>query len=101
MLARGALGNPWLFEEVLGTREERPEREEIVREWLWVIDRAEEHLGPDRANRYLRKFHPWYVEILGVAPATLQDDLQRTATLDEARGIVRSLCAPLLSSPAA
>ncbi len=101
MLARGALGNPWLFEEVLGTREERPEREEIVREWLWVIDRAEEHLGADRANRYLRKFHPWYIEILGVVPSTLQDDLQRTATLEEARALVKGVASPLLSSPAA
>jgi nifR3 family TIM-barrel protein len=101
MLARGALGNPWLFEEVLGTREERPEREEIVHEWLWVMDRAEEHLGADRANRYLRKFHPWYVEILGVAPPTLQDDLQRTDTLDDARRLVSGLSTPLLSSPAA
>ena len=101
MLARGALGNPWLFEEVLGTREDRPDRDEIVREWLWVMDRAEEHLGADRANRYLRKFHPWYVEILGVVPPTLQDDLQRTATLEDARRMVSCLSTPLLSSPAA
>jgi nifR3 family TIM-barrel protein len=100
MLARGALGNPWLFEEVLGTRDERPERDEIVREWLWVIDRAEEHLGADRANRYLRKFHPWYLEILGTAPATAQDALQRAATLDDAREIVNRLSSPVLSSPA-
>ena len=26
------------------------------------MDRAVEHLGPERAARYLRKFHPWYVE---------------------------------------
>ncbi len=65
MLARGALGNPWLFEQVLGTRVGEPEAEEVVREWLWVIDRAVEHLGEDRAAAYLKKFHPWYVERLG------------------------------------
>jgi nifR3 family TIM-barrel protein len=101
MLARGALGNPWLFEEVLGTRAEPPEREEIVREWQWVIDRAEEHLGAERANRYLRKFHPWYIERLGIVPATAQDDLQRTDTLDEAREIVNGMVEPVLSSRAA
>jgi tRNA-dihydrouridine synthase len=101
MLARGALGNPWLFEEVLGTRHERPGRDEIVAEWLWVIDRAEEHLGPERAARYLRKFHPWYVECLGVVPSTTQDSLQRAAGLDEVRKIVRDLSEPLLSSRAA
>ena len=65
MLARGALGNPWLFAQVLGTRSSEPTREEILDEWRWVLDRAAEHLGPERAARYLRKFHPWYVERLG------------------------------------
>ena len=65
MLARGALGNPWLFAQVLGERADEPSADEVLAEWHWVIDRAEEHLGPDRAARYLRKFHPWYVERLG------------------------------------
>jgi tRNA-dihydrouridine synthase B len=90
MLARGALGNPWLFEEVLGTRAGRPRREEIVAEWEWVIDRAEEHLGPERAARYLRKFHPWYVEVLDESKAT-QDALQRSETLAQARAVVAGL----------
>ena len=29
-----------------------------------MIDRAEEHLGAERAARYLRKFYPWYLERL-------------------------------------
>src|SRR3954451_7552429 len=90
MLARGALGNPWLFELVLGVRDTAPSRDEIVAEWEWIIDRAEEHLGPERAARYLRKFHPWYVEVLGEAKAT-QDALQRSQTLAEARLVVAAL----------
>jgi tRNA-dihydrouridine synthase B len=90
MLARGALGNPWLFEEVLGRRAERPPRQEIVAEWEWVIDRAEEHLGPERAARYLRKFHPWYVEVLGESKA-MQDALQRSETLAQTRVVVAAL----------
>ena len=90
MLARGALGNPWLFGEVLGTREEPPAREEIVTEWLWVLDRAAEHMGEDRAARYLRKFHPWYVARLG-APKTAQDALQRASTLAEQRRTIGDL----------
>ena len=93
MLARGALGNPWLFEQVLDARDAGPAPEEVLKEWAWVIDRAEEHLGPERAARYLKKFHPWYVERLG-APRPVQDALQRADTLDEQRSVIDSL-APL------
>jgi tRNA-dihydrouridine synthase B len=90
MLARGALGNPWLFAQVLGVRDDEPSPEEVLAEWSWVIDRAEEHLGPERAARYLRKFHPWYCERLG-APRAVQDALQRAPTLAEQRDVLASL----------
>ena len=67
--------------------------EEVLDEWHWVIDRAEEHLGPMRAARYLKKFHPWYVERLG-APKAVQDELQRAETLDEQRAVLLLSCAP-------
>ena len=66
MLARGSLGNPWRFERLLGLREGEPSRLEVIDELRWVIDRAEEHLGTERAGRYLRKFYPWYAETLGL-----------------------------------
>ncbi|HEX8066329.1 MAG TPA: tRNA-dihydrouridine synthase [Thermoleophilaceae bacterium] len=66
MLARGSLGNPWRFERLLGLRDGDPTRAEVVAELRWVIDRAEEHLGVDRAGRYLRKFYPWYAATLGL-----------------------------------
>jgi tRNA-dihydrouridine synthase B len=93
MIARGSFGNPWLFEELTGRRTEPPGREEIVAEWLWVIDRAEEHLGEERATRYLRKFHPWYVERIE-APKEVADELQRSADLPRARELVGSLGSP-------
>jgi tRNA-dihydrouridine synthase B len=93
MLARGALGNPWLFEQVLGRRDGRPDREEVLAEWRWVCDRAEEHLGAERASRYLRKFHPWYVERAG-APKALQDGLQRAETLSEVRTWIATMRDP-------
>src|SRR4051794_13901305 len=99
MLARGALGNPWLFEEVLGTRDAAPEPDEVVAEWLWVVDRAVEHLGDQRAAGYLRKFHPWYVERLG-AGAETQDALQRAPTVEAQRAVIAALD-PVLSSSAA
>ncbi len=84
LLARGSLGNPWMFEQLVGNRSEAPDREEILAELDWVIERACEHLGPERASRYLRKFYPWYVERLG-GDHELQDRLQRTATIEAAR----------------
>ena len=66
MLARGALGNPWRFERLLGLREGEPTADEVIEELRWVIDRAEEHLGVERAGRYLRKFYPWYTQTLGL-----------------------------------
>jgi nifR3 family TIM-barrel protein len=90
MIARGSFGNPWVFEELTGRRVAPPSREEVVAELLWVIDRAEEHLGSERAERYLRKFYPWYSERLEAPPA-LVDELHRSADLNRARILVQSL----------
>jgi tRNA-dihydrouridine synthase B len=93
LLARGSLGNPWLFEQVLGLRDADadPERDEILDELDWVIDSAVEHVGVDRATRYLRKFYPWYVERLGGThqeKAALQAALQTAPTLASARDLL-------------
>jgi tRNA-dihydrouridine synthase len=96
LLARGSLGNPWLFEELVGQRYSEPDNEEILSELDWVIDRAVEHLGADRATRYLRKFYPWYVERLGRGytdslggPKALQAALQTAPAVEDARAIFR------------
>jgi tRNA-dihydrouridine synthase B len=89
MIARGSLGNPWVFEELTGRRVEPPSREEVVAELLWTIDRAEEHLGSERAARYLRKFYPWYLEALD-APREVAEELQRSADLAGARELIQA-----------
>jgi tRNA-dihydrouridine synthase B len=101
MIARGSLGNPWIFEELTGRRSGVPAREEVIAELLWVMDRADEHLGPERAARYLRKFYPWYLERLEADKATTEA-FQESDDLDEARSLVRSLVNGLeqLSVPA-
>ena len=86
-LARGSLGNPWLFEQLLGRRVIEPHRDEILTELDWVMDSAAQHLGEERAGRYLRKFYPWYVERLQ-GDRSLQDALQRAESLQAARAIL-------------
>jgi tRNA-dihydrouridine synthase B len=88
MLARGSLGNPWLFEQLLGTRAAEPTREEVLAELDWVLESAVEHLGRERATHYLRKFYPWYIERLGgtrTQQAGLQAAVQRASALGEVR----------------
>jgi nifR3 family TIM-barrel protein len=87
MIARGALGDPWRFERLLGRREGPPSRDEVARELGWVIDRAEEHVGIERAGRYLRKFYPWYAGALAL-PRSLEAALVGAATTDDARAVL-------------
>jgi nifR3 family TIM-barrel protein len=87
MVARGALGNPWLFARLLGRGDGEPTVAEILAELDWVMDRAVEHLGERRGGRYLRKFYPWYVERLG-GSKVLQAALQATETVGEARAVL-------------
>ncbi|MBX5470088.1 MAG: tRNA-dihydrouridine synthase [Thermoleophilaceae bacterium] len=92
MLARGSLGNPWRFQRLLGLREGEPTREEVADELRWVIDRAEEHLGVERAGRYLRKFYPWYAETMGLTKAEKQP-LVEAPTTAHARAALDELTA--------
>jgi nifR3 family TIM-barrel protein len=91
LLARGSLGNPWLFEELTRGRDHEPTRDEILTEIDWVLDSAVDHMGPERANRYLRKFYPWYIERLGGTrgqQAALQAALQQAASVEHARELL-------------
>jgi tRNA-dihydrouridine synthase B len=96
MLARGSLGNPWRFERLLGLRDGEPTRAEVVDELRWVIDRAEEHLGVERAGRYLRKFYPWYAATLGLTKRAAEPLVTAPTTAD-----ARSVLDRLPSGPGA
>jgi tRNA-dihydrouridine synthase len=97
LLARGSLGNPWLFAQLLhdgnGAGRNEPTGEQILGELDWVIDRAIEHLGEERAGRYLRKFYPWYLERLGFARGRagreLLQELQTAPDIEAARALLR------------
>ncbi|HWF36761.1 MAG TPA: dihydrouridine synthase, partial [Solirubrobacteraceae bacterium] len=81
------LGNPWLFEQLLGTREGEPTHDEVLAELDWIIDRAIEHLGEERATRYLRKFYPWYVDRVR-GDRALQAAAQTAATIADVRAVL-------------
>jgi nifR3 family TIM-barrel protein len=93
LLARGSLGNPWIFEQLLSGRDRGPTQMEVIAEVEWVLDRAVEHLGAERANRYLRKFYPWYVERLAgsrAEHAALQAALQQAESVEIAGALFRA-----------
>jgi len=90
MIARGSLGNPWIFEQLVGERPAAPSREEILAELAWVVDRAERHWGAERASRNLRKFYPWYLEPLQIT-GSAADQWQRTEDLSDVRVMLGEL----------
>jgi tRNA-dihydrouridine synthase B len=94
MLARGSLGNPWLFERLLGRRTDGPAPDEVLAELEWVIGSCEEHLGIERAGRWLRKCYPWYAERLGL-PKRATRELIEAPTTAAARAAIERLREPV------
>jgi tRNA-dihydrouridine synthase B len=98
MLARGALGNPWLFAELVGEQQLQPGIAEVVEELDWTIARAVEHLGEPRATPYLRKFYPWYVNRMNLDSSSakgLLQCLQSAESLEGVRDLLDSQLAPV------
>jgi tRNA-dihydrouridine synthase B len=90
MLARGSLGNPWRFARLLGRYQGEPTPAEVAHELETIIEAAEDHLGPDRAGRYLRKFYPWYADTLGLSKRE-REPLVTAPTTAHARAALAAL----------
>jgi tRNA-dihydrouridine synthase B len=90
MLARGSLGNPWRFGRLLGWYEGEPTTQEVAEELRTIIDAAEDHLGPERAGRYLRKFYPWYADTLKLTKRE-REALVTAPTTAHARAAIEAL----------
>jgi tRNA-dihydrouridine synthase B len=92
MLARGSLGNPWLFTSCSSGA--RASSRRARRSWPSSTGRSSARSSisaPSARTRYLRKFYPWYVERLSSTPhaaRALQEALQSAETVDEARELL-------------
>jgi len=66
MIARGALGHPWIFNEIIeflenGTFPKRRDRQEIAEVMREHLDSCIEFYGPKTAVKIFHKFFSWYV----------------------------------------
>ena len=62
-----------------------------------VERRAEEHLGVERAGHYLRRFYPWYADLMGL-PKGLRAPLVEAPTTAAAREALDAVAGALARS---
>ncbi len=92
-VGRAALGNPWVFGEIVaGVTRARPTLGEVVDEIAVFAGDARLAIGDSRAIGYLRKFYPWYLAGHDVGGAVLSE-LLTAPTLDAALARLRLLAA--------
>ncbi len=95
MLARGAAGDPWSVDALLGGGDQvRPPLDEVVADLRRLLARAAEERGPVRAARWARKLLGWYLRPSGVSAAVVESlrSLSDVAALDTAlRALVDNL----------
>jgi tRNA-dihydrouridine synthase B len=86
MLARAALGHPWLFREILNGGE-RPSLEVQLKEVDRFVDETAQERG-ERAVGYLRQFWPRFRRS-GTIDGRLVRELMQARSLDEVRDVLR------------
>lgn len=92
-VGRAALGNPWVFGELLdGVARPRPPLGEVVEEVAAFAADARLALGDSRAVGFMRKFYPWYLAGHDVGQPVLAE-LVTAPTVDAALDRLRSLAA--------
>jgi nifR3 family TIM-barrel protein len=89
MIGRGALGNPWIFKDLLaGAEPRRRPIEEVLAEMGRFYHDAAAEMGRERAGRYMRKFYGWYLKPFKPDTA-LRDGLRRVDGFAEAELLIR------------
>lgn len=94
MIGRGALGNPWIFENVINLFEGRTEREisvnEVVDTALWHLNLMIESKGERAGIAESRKHLGWYMKGIRGA-AELRNRINSAESLDELTAILQTL----------
>jgi tRNA-dihydrouridine synthase B len=95
VMARGSMGNPWIFRETIEHLETgeilpRPGMQEITDMMLRHLDLCVSHYGEERAPYIYRKLFIWYTKgIPNVKPLRLK--AVRSTSTDELRGYIAEL----------
>ncbi|MCX5708645.1 MAG: tRNA dihydrouridine synthase DusB [Candidatus Omnitrophica bacterium] len=95
-VARGALGNPWIFEEIrhyLKTGQElpKPGMEEIIRTMLEHLDFSVDFFGPKYGVVIFRKFFGWYTKgFRKIRP--LRETISRLKTRKDVEEVINQIC---------
>ena len=82
MIGRAALGNPWIFKEILDDKKVEVTNEEKLRVILKHIDLEVEEKGEITAVRELRKHISWYIKNCKDA-SKFRDAVNRIENRDE------------------
>lgn len=94
MIARGALGNPWIFEEITARLESRsytpPSKEERLGEALTQIEQMIKEKGEFVAVAESRKHLSWYTKGMAGAPKA-RAEINSAKSFDEMKKILMSL----------
>lgn len=89
MVSRGALGNPWVFQEILSEKTVQPTFEEWLDLVMNHIDYQQEHFGNrSYAAILMRKHLLWYAKGFPESKS-LRDQLNQVETLEQARLILK------------
>lgn len=95
LIARGSLGNPWIFDEINGFLKnglvpERPKREELIKTMAYHLDLCVEFHGERNGVMIYRKFFNWYTRgMRNVRP--LRESVNRVRKRDEMERLMEKL----------
>lgn len=93
LVARGALGNPWVFKEIKeflrsGTVVDRPETEEIIKSMIKHVSMCVSFYGQRNGIILFRKFFSWYTKgFRGVRP--LREKISRAKTYAQVVALIQ------------